>query len=148
MDIILGSKKVFLSQLIHSNFQNPSLVKNVSVIDHRSWLTLAIRVPVKYTWSVYPSPSLKTLALFICQVYSPIWFRIKCRTKLTCVVSHLYHFLQLVNTQPEEVQQVVRKLIQNNAFFCSSWNHGNTMLESDNKSIQKTAVNIIKKNKD
>ena len=107
----------------------------VGPINHSRWLTLATRVLVKYTRTANPSPSLITLVTFICQVYSPMWFRIKSRSKFTFGPSHLHHLLQLVQTQPEQVQQVVRKPIQNNAYFADPGIMVTSMLESEDKSI-------------
>ena len=52
-------------------------------IDHSRWLTLAIRILQIYTRTAEPSDGLKTIATYICQLYSPMWFTIKAHSKFT-----------------------------------------------------------------
>ena len=49
-------------------------------IDHSRWLTLAIRNTQIYTRTADPSPGLQMIVTYICQVYAPMWFRIKAQS--------------------------------------------------------------------
>ena len=69
-------------------------------IDHSRWLTLAIRLLQKYTRDPDPSPGLKMIVTYICQVYVPMWFTIKCHSKFSRGPGHLFHLMQLVKEQP------------------------------------------------
>ena len=77
-----------------------------------------------------------------------MWFRIKSRSKFTFGPSHLYHLLQLVQTQPEHMQQVARKPIQNYAYFADPGIMVTSMIESEDKSIRKIAVKIIRERRE
>ena len=53
--------------------------------------------------------------------------------------------MQLVKTQPKEIQDIAKKYVQINAFFAHSSNLLITMLADENKSTRKKAVNGILK---
>ena len=114
-------------------------------IDHSRWLTLAIRILQIYTRTADPSDGLKTIASYICQVYSPMWFTIKEHSKFTRGPSHLHHLLQLVLDQPPHVQDVVKPHIQRNAFFAEPSIMLTSMLEDPDEEIRLFGVNLVRK---
>ena len=89
-------------------------MKVAGPIDHSRWLTMSIRILQIYTRTAIPSHGLKMIATYICQVYAPMWFRIKSKTKFTKSPSHIP---SSDSCSWSEVQIVVKPVIQRNAYF-------------------------------
>ena len=64
-----------------------------------------------------PSDSLTTIVKFIMQVYGPSWFTIKKAQKFTQGPAVLFQQMILIKTQSDDVQNIVKKVVQRNAFF-------------------------------
>ena len=56
---------------------------------------------------------------------------------------HLFHMMQLILTQPEEIQDIARRVVQNNAFYAHPENILVAMLEDEDKTIRKEALDKI-----
>ena len=105
-------------------------------INHSRWLTLAIRLLQLYTRTENPTTGLKLVTRYIVQVYAPSWFNIKTRSKFTSGPSHLFQQMKLLLTQSEDVQKVVKCVIQRNGLFAHPGVMVWSMLESDNESVR------------
>ena len=114
-------------------------------IDHSRWLTLGIRLEILYTRTENPSEGLKMIVTYICQVYVPMWFSIKCHSKFTQGPAHLFKLLQLVKGQPTQVQELVKPHIQRNAYFAEAGIMLTAMLEDDEEDVRKFGVKLVKK---
>ena len=100
-------------------------------LNHSRWLTLWIWVQQLYTRTESPTDGLLMVVTFIQQVYSPRWFHIKSHPKFTSSHSNLHYQMELVVNQPEEVQQIVKPVIQRNAYFAEPSLLLCSMLESE-----------------
>ena len=113
-------------------------------INHSRWLTLAIRLLQLYTVTPDPSAGLKKVIRYICQVYVPGWFHIKCHSKFVYGPLNLFYQICLTNNQPLETQSIVKKVVQRNAYFAEPGTLLVSMLESDQQEARTKAVDIIK----
>lgn len=114
-------------------------------INHSRWLTLAIRLLQLYTRTENPTTGLDLVTKFIVQVYAPSWFTIKSHSKFTAGPSNLFHQMKLLQTQSQEVQAVVKCVIQRNGYFSEPGVMVCCMLESQEESVRRKAVDIVKK---
>ena len=73
----------------------------------------------------------------------PSWFHIKSHPKFTSSHSNLHYQMELVMNQPEEVQQIVKPVIQRNVYFAEPSGLLYSMLESDDKALRQQAVDKI-----
>ena len=81
-------------------------------------------------------------------MYGPSWFAIKCKSKFIAGPSHLFNKLKLIrDTQSLEVQNIVKKHIQRNAYLSEPGVMLLSMLESEEKDIRVKAIEIIQKNR-
>ena len=113
-------------------------------INHSRWLTLAIRLMILYTRTQAPSPGLIKIVTYIVQVYCPVWFQVKSKWKFTNGPAHLFSLMRLINTQSKEIQKVVKPVVQRNAFFAEPGVMVCAMLESEQESVRRVAVNLIR----
>ena len=115
---------------------------------HARWLTLAVRLMILYTRTAVPCCGLNKVVKYIVQVYGPSWFAIKCKPKFTAGPSHLFNKLKLIrDTQSMEVQNIVKKHIQRNAYLSEPGVMLLSMLESQEKEVRVKAIKIIQKNR-
>ena len=95
-----------------------------------------------------PCCGLNKVVKYIVQVYGPSWFAIKCKPKFTAGPSHLFNKLKLIrDTQSLEVQNIVKKHIQRNAYLSEPGVMLLSMLESQEKEVRVKAIKIIQKNR-
>ena len=114
-------------------------------INHARWLTFCLTALIDYTRDISPSPNKRKLIEYIQKVYVPAWFIIKSHTNIQHGAKNVFSLMQLVKTQPKEIQDIANKYVQINAFFAHSSNLIIAMLADENKSIRKKAVNGILK---
>jgi len=114
-------------------------------LNHARWLTLALRILIFYTRSENPSPSLLEIVKFVVQVYVVMWFEIVKKPAFTMGSRHLFLTMRLIKTQSEEVQIIAKRVLQHNAYFAHPENILCTMLEDDEISVRKKAVEKILK---
>ena len=112
-------------------------------LNHSRWITLALRAQQLYTRTTTPSVGLITIVTFIQAVYSPSWFRIKSHVKFTSSPSNLHYQMELVINQPQEIQDIVKPVIQRNAYFADPSLILCGMMESENDSVRRMAVDKI-----
>ena len=121
------------------------LAWKIGKLCHSRWLTFAIRVLDLYCKTRIPSEALKTLVKFICQVYGPSWFEIKRRVYFQQGPSNLFNQMVRITKQPVKVQDVVKPVIERNAYFALPDNLlAGMLLDRDEDVRNKAVCKIIK----
>ena len=139
-DYALGIIKGNLSDNLVNQLPGP--------IHHARWLTLAIRLMILYTRTEEPASSLIKITSFIVQVYVPMWFKIKENNKFWHGPANLFHQMKLItSTQSEDIQEISKKVVQNNAYFAEPGMILTCMLGSDDKGVRNRAIRKIKENR-
>ena len=124
----------------------PSLISlRCGPINHSRWLTLATRLLILYTRTPNPCDGLKTVVQFIVQVYAPLWFKLKKNNNFIYGPAAIFTAISLINQQPESVRNVVRRVVQHNAWFAEIGIMLCAMLGSDERRVREKAVEIILK---
>ena len=77
------------------------------------------------------------------KVCTPSWFWIKSHGKFTSSPSNLHYQMELVMNQPEEVQNIAKPVILQNAYFADPALLRCSMLESEDNTLRHQAVSII-----
>jgi len=125
---------------------NPRLAtQKAGHLNHSRWLTLAIRLLQLYTRTSAPSDGLRKIVRFIQQVYGPSWFAIKKTPKFTNGPALLFQQMLHIKSQPEDVQEDVKPVVQRNAFVAEPGVMLSSMLESPSSSIRNKALEVIRK---
>jgi hypothetical protein len=119
--------------------------QKVGPLNHSRWLTLAIRLLQLYTRTEAPSDGLRKIIRFIMQVYGPSWFAIKKAQKFTSGPALLFQQMALIKTQPEDVQELVKPVVQRNAYLAEPGVMLCAMMESTSVSIRQKAMETITK---
>lgn len=96
-----------------------------------------------YTRTVEPPSALVSLATFVQQVYGPMWFQIKSRPSFTSGAVHLFASMQLMKTQPDDVQKVTKEVVQRNAYFAHWENVLVAMVTDGDGEVRGRAVDMI-----
>lgn len=89
-----------------------------------------------------PSKELVILVTYICKVYAPVWFRIKCNSKCTDGAKNLWYLAKCSRYLPKNLQNVVDPVICRNGYFSHCENILICML-NDNESTKQFAINEI-----
>ena len=92
-------------------------LQTLGPLNHTRWLTLAIRVQQLYTRTPTPTEGHQMVIDIVQKVYTPSWFWIKSHGKFTSSPSNLHYQMELVMNQPEEVQNIVKPVVQRNTFY-------------------------------
>ena len=123
-----------------------SLVRQkVIAVNHSRWLTLAVRIMILYTRTEMPSDELKTIVIYILQVYAPTWFLIRRENDFTRGPAILHRKMQLVMEQLESVQEGIKPVIQRNGWQAEPGTMLCAMLSSDNQQHRSKAVDLLTK---
>ena len=112
-------------------------------ISHARWLTLCLSALIDYTRDAKPSISKVKFINYIQNVYVPAWFTFKKNSKLQNGSKNVFTMLQLIKTQPMDIQKIAKKYVETNAFFAHSSNLLVAMLADDDISIRQQAVDGI-----
>jgi hypothetical protein len=132
------------AKAITSGHLPPSLAaQKPGGLNHSRWLTFCILLFILYTRTSHPNIALTKMVTFGIQVYTVMWFRIKQHWKFTMGPRHLFHMVELINTQPEDVKNTALKVVQNNSYFAHPENILASMLEDADEAIRKEAVDRI-----
>ena len=79
------------------------------------------------------------------QVYAPLWFKLKKNNNLIYGPAAIFTAISLINQQPESVRNVVRRVVQHNAWFAEVRIMLCAMLGSEERRVREKAVEIILK---
>ena len=134
--------------IIKGNLYDNLVNQLPGTINHARWLTLAIRLMILYTRTKEPTSSLIKITSFIVQVYVPMWFKIKENNKFWHGPANLFHQMKLItSTQSEDIQEISKKVVQNNAYFAEPGMILTCMLGSDDKGVRNRVIRKIKENR-
>jgi len=98
-----------------------------------------------YTRTASPSDGLRKVVRYIMQLYGPCWFSFKKASKFTLGPALLFKQMQLIKTQPEDVQETVMPVMQQNAYMAEPGVIFCFMLESSTTTVRYKALEVIKK---
>ena len=90
----------------------------------RRWLTLGARLLRLYVSTPSPSDNLRRLVQFLVVHYIPVWFTVKQHPSCTEGAKNLYRSVELLREMSQEIQEVVRPVLQRNAY----WAHPEQLL--------------------
>ena len=110
--------------------------RNPGKIAHSRWLTTANRVLRLYMSSLQPSEALKAIAIFVMKVYAPMWFLIKCQPSLTGAPKHLFEMIKRIRELEPTIQDIVKPVIRNNAYFAHPENIIFSMVHDERAAIR------------
>ena len=112
-------------------------------VNHSRWLTLGIRQMQLYTRTANPTQGQVLFVTYLVQVYSVIWFSIKSQSKFTYAPTHLFKLMTLIQLLPEEIQGVVKPVVQRNAYYAHPSTMLCSMLECEDMRVRNKAVKMI-----
>ena len=131
-------------QAVDSGVVSPQLARQKpGGINHARWLTFCLTALIDYTRDAKPTKNKTKFIDYIQKVYVPAWFIIKTNPYLEHGAKNVFSLMQLVRTQPKDVQEVAKKSVQTNAFFAHSSNLLVAMLADEEEAIRRKAVNAI-----
>lgn len=117
-------------------------------VSHSRWITRASRLLRVYVATDNPSDNLKVLARYIIKVYVPMYFNVKYFNSAVYGSALLGKFIQWTQYLPDNLRNIVNRVIQNNSYFAHSENVLLSMLFDDRKDIRKLALQKILKCRD
>ena len=110
---------------------------------HR-WLTLASRLLRVYIGSASPTLELIQLVAFLMGHCIPMWFHIRFNSHCTSGAPNLLQSIELLRTQPARLQDILRPVLQRNAY----WAHPEAvllaMVSDADPILRAKAVGVIK----
>ena len=89
---------------------------------HARWLTTANRIMRLYVSTIDPSESLQLIANYVAMVYAPGWFQVKLHSRVVDGPKNLHKILKLCCTLSDDATEIIRPVVQRNAFFAHSEN--------------------------
>ena len=92
-------------------------------LNHTRWLTLAVRIQQLSNRTPTTTEGHQMVADFVQRVYTPSWFWIKYHRKFTSSPSNLHYQMELVMIHPEEVQNIVKPVVQRDTYFADPLQH-------------------------
>lgn len=122
-----------IHQAIITGICSPDLAhRNPGKMAHSRWVTTANRLLRLYISTDKPSKIFCSIVQYIMQVYVPMWFSIKQSTSFVNGPKHILKTIELTRNLGDDVCNIVRPVIQRNAFFCHPENILAAMI-ADNK---------------
>ena len=118
--------------------------RHPGTIGHAQWLTTASSILRLYVSTEKPSNKLNAIVNIIIKLYARMWFQIKCNPKAVDGPKNLFMMVELIKVLPYSDQLILKKKIQNNAYFAHSENLLLTMLTDNDEVIRHKAVDLIK----
>jgi hypothetical protein len=103
---------------------------------HSRWLTTASRILCLYVATSEPSEKLIDIVTYIMQVYTPMWFAIKCSANFINGAKQVFHQIELSTKLNDQTRKVTDKVIQRNAFFANPENIIVTMMFDEKKPMR------------
>ena len=108
------------------------------------WLTLGARVLWLYVSTPSPSYNLRRLVQFLVVHYIPVWFVVKRHASCTEGARNLHRSVELLRELPEDIQEVVRPVLQRNAYWAHAEQLLLGMVADDDTEIRVEAVRQIR----
>ena len=117
-DISSDQKYLFeMYQVVSTGVCQPSLAsRKPGVMAHSRWLTTASRVLRLYVSTEDPPENLKLVVLYVMQVYTPMWFRIKRQHNISHATLHVFETISKCQMLPLKVRDIVIPVMERNAY--------------------------------
>ena len=148
-NVMLSTDQKYLYDIclaINYGVANTSILnRNPGTISHSRWLTTANRVLRSYISTSSPSSTLQNLTNYICHVYAPTWFNIKCNPQSFKGAIHFWkltHSLDTVKIE-EEAKNELKKVLARNGYFANCENILLAMVFDPEESRRKLAIERI-----
>ena len=110
---------MYCRAVITGVLENKIARQAVAPINHSRWLTLAVRLLQLWTRTDNPDQNLRNIVSYILKVYAPAWFLIRKENNFVMGPEHIFKKMEVVRQLGEEVQQIVKPVIQRNAWFAT-----------------------------
>lgn len=107
------------------------------------WLTTACRILRVYVSKTNPSQHLIEIVTFIIQVYAPFWFLVKNRPQAIHGSRNVFDYIRMLRKLPESVQEIVRPVVENNAYFFHPESIILSMITDENPDVREDAYEKI-----
>ena len=148
---ILSTDQLYLLKIFNA-VRTGSVDQSLSVrdpgnISHSRWLTTANRFLRLYVSTEDPSYELLTIVNYIMKCYVPIWFNIKCNDSIVYGTKHLFGLVKRCKFLEAGTKEIVRPVIQRNAYFAHSENILLSMIVDDDPKLRKLAYCRIMKSR-
>lgn len=98
--------------------------RKIGELNHARWLTLGSRLLRLYMSTETPSAELRQLVEFLLLHYIPMWFSIRQHSSCVFGSKNFFRSVELLRQLPEEIQDIVRPVMQRNGF----WAHPEQLL--------------------
>lgn len=133
-----------ICQFISTKIDNKSIVtRSGGTLYHARWICTANLILRLYIGTAHPSEALKTLTVFIVQVYAPMWFNIKLNSSISDGPKNLFKSIEMSRFLPIHVRNIIDPVIERNGYFAHNENVLLSMLTDENINIRKLAVDRI-----
>ena len=104
-------------QAVSTGVCQPSLAsRKPGVMADSRWLTTASRALRLYVSTEDPPENLKLVVLYVMQVYTPIWFRIKRQHDISHATLHVFETILKCQMLPLKVRDIVIPVVERNAY--------------------------------
>lgn len=95
-----------------------------------------------YLGTENPSNELEILATYICKVYAPVWFKIKCNPNSSDGAKNLWFLAKSTRYLPDKLKKIVDPVILRNGYFAHCENILICMI-NDNETTRNFAIQQI-----
>ena len=119
--------------------------KSPGKLNHSRWVTTANRILRLYVSTSNPTETLKMIVNFILKLYSPMWFIIKKNSKVLNAAINLFETVKRAQMMDESIQQIIKPVIKNNAYFGHPENILLVMLQDKSQFIREMGWRRVKK---
>ena len=110
---------------------------------HSRWLTRGVRIMVKYSRTKNPTKKFQRIVFFILNFYLPGWFKVKSAPHIQDGARHLQFLLDLSRTLPAGDQDIVRRVMGDNAYFAHQENVTIACLSDPDEEVRRRGVKFI-----
>lgn len=119
--------------------------RDPGTLSHSRWLTFADRLLRLYVGTAYPTPQPVSLATFVMKVYAPSWFTIKYNSTFRDGPRNLQLFISRFQYLPDNLMDIVKSVVQDNAYFAHAEDVLAAMLFDDRSYVRQLSIRRIMK---
>lgn len=145
----LSTDQAYLLQIcsaVSSGVCSPELsAKDPGKMSHSRWVTAANRILRLYVTLDSPSKDLKDLALFVMNVYAPMWFSIKSKPSCKDGSHHVWETIMRSRYLSPSLKKIIDPVIQRNAYFGHSENILLRMITDERRHIRELGLRRVLK---
>ena len=117
--------------------------QTIGPLCHSRWLTRSVRTQVKYTRTKNPTKKLQRIIFFILNFYLPGWFKVKSEPHIQDGARHLQFLLDLSRSLCAGDQEIVRRVMGDNAYFAHQENVAIACLSDPDEEVRRKGVKFI-----